>query len=121
MINKIVLAIPGYGEINPVGDVPTGGTDTVQNVIQFGTTFLLIAATLLSLAFIIFGGIKWTISGGDKTALEGARKMITYAIIGLVITFLSFFIINTIGDFFGVKLLGTPLCKLPGGQIVPCQ
>ncbi|KKQ34775.1 MAG: hypothetical protein US51_C0028G0010 [Microgenomates group bacterium GW2011_GWA2_37_6] len=110
MTKEFAFTIPGINggeiKIETAGGIPEGGllTRTLPAII----TYLLIGATLLALAFIIFGGIKWITSGGDKTALEGARKMITYAIIGLVISFLAFFIINTIGDFFGVKLLGIP-------------
>lgn len=121
----LAFKVPGINtekpiEIIGVNGAPKEGTLLTQ-VLPALITYLLIGTTLLALAFLIFGGIRWIISGGDKTAVESARKMITYAIIGLVIAFLSFFIINTIGGFFGVKLLGTTLCKLPGGSIVPCQ
>ena len=40
--------------------------------------------------------------------IEAARKRIIYAIVGLVVAFSSFFIINLIGNFFGVKILDIP-------------
>lgn len=98
--------LPGDYKIDPVGGMPSGGVGTLSNIIQVGITFLFVLATLLALGFLIYGGIKWITSGGDKAGVESARKIITYAIIGLVIAFLAFFIINLIGTFFGVKLLG---------------
>ena len=112
MTKEFAFTIPGINggeiKIETANGMSEGGllTKTLPAII----TYLLIGATLLALAFIIFGGIKWITSGGDKTALEGARKMITYAIIGLVISFLAFFIINIIGNFFGVNLLN-PQCR----------
>ena len=123
MTKEFAFTIPGINggeiKIETAGGIPEGGllTTTLPAII----TYLLIGATLLALAFLIYGGIRWITSGGDKAGVEAARKTITYAIVGLVITFLAFFIVNMIGAFFGVKLLGTTLCKLPGGPIVPCQ
>lgn len=97
--------LPGDFKIDPVAGMPTGGTDTLSSIIQFITTLLFVIATLLALGFLIYGGIKWITSGGDKAGVESARKTITYAIVGLVIAFLAFFIINMIGSFFGVTLL----------------
>lgn len=123
-MDKLAFKVPGINidkpiEITGVGGGPKEGellTTTLPAII----TYLLIGATLLALLFLIFGGIKWIISGGDKTAVEGARKMITYAIIGLVIAFLSFFIINTIGNFFGVNLLN-PANKCQPGYHQVCR
>lgn len=79
---------------------------SLQRLLSFGINLLLTIVILLALFFLIFGGIKWLISQGDKKQVETAQKTITYAIIGLVIVLLSFFIINLIGYAFQVPLLG---------------
>lgn len=119
------FSIPGNGghplQILPAGGIPTGGdsaTFVIQNVVRWGVTFLFVIATLLALAFLIWGGISWITSGGSKEGIDAARKKITYAIIGLVVALLAFFIINTIGDLFGVNLLN-PSCKV--GQHKACS
>lgn len=91
----------GGQDLNPPAGIPTGGFDTMQTVIRNGLVILFIVAVVLSLVFIIWGGISWTTSGGDKEALQKARKKITFAIIGLIVTLLAFLIINFIGGFFG--------------------
>lgn len=63
-------------------------------------------AVLITFIFFLVGGIRWIMSQGDKKQLETAQKTITYAIIGLLVVLLSFFVINFIGYLFGVKLLG---------------
>lgn len=110
MIREIAFSIPvgtsgGSLKIKPVGGMPTGGLRKVEDIIQFGIIFLFIIATLLALAFLIWGGIQWITSGGDKAGIETARKKVTFALIGLVVTFLSFFIINALGVFLGINLL----------------
>ena len=66
-------------------------------------TLAFIIATLIALGFLIFGGIKWITSGGDKTSVEGARNTIVAALVGLVIVFLAYFIIRIVFSIFGLN------------------
>lgn len=90
------------------GGIPTGGFDggPANGIIAWGLTLLLVSATILALFFLIWGGVGWITSGGDKSKLQAARNKMVYAIIGLVIAFLSFFIVTIIGRFFNADLLG---------------
>lgn len=85
-------------------------TTQLPTLVQRIIVILLIFAVLISLFFLIFGGIKWILSGGDKTGVETARNMIIAAIVGLVIAFLAFFILNVVLGLFG---LGFDNLKLP--------
>lgn len=69
---------------------------TIGSLITFGFVIVGIAA----LAFLVWGGIKWLTSEGDKNAVEGARNHIIAAIIGLVIIFLSYLLVNVLLAFF---------------------
>ena len=66
-------------------------------------TFVLIIAVLIALAYLIWGGIRWITSGGDKQKVTEARQHIIAAIIGLVIAFLAFFILSLALSFFGLS------------------
>ena len=57
-------------------------------------TILIIIGVFAALAFLIWGGIKWITSGGDKTKVESARGTVIGAIIGLVIVLASYFLIS---------------------------
>lgn len=61
---------------------------------------IFILAVVVALLYLIWGGFKWLVSGGDKTAVQGAREHIVAAIVGLVIIFLSYFILNFVVGFF---------------------
>ena len=67
-------------------------------------TALMVLAALISLFFLIYGGIKWITSEGDKTAVETARQTIIGAIIGLVVVFLSYLILSIVLGLFGIQL-----------------
>jgi hypothetical protein len=109
MITKL-LAVGGTGyNVQPPTEIPTGGLEKLVESIGKGISFLLFIAFTLSLIFLIWGGIEWIMSGGDKTKLQGAQHRITYAIIGLIISLLSFTIINFIGYVFNNNLLWIPL------------
>ena len=51
---------------------------------------------LIAVAFIIIGGFRYITSAGNEEAAEGGKKMITDAIIGLVVIILSYTIITVI-------------------------
>jgi len=107
---KIALTIPGTNgtpmQIDsglPEG-VPTGGlSDKGNNIIGVLIEFILIVAIFFSLYLLIRGGINMTTSGGQKEKFQTGRERVRYAIIGLIVVFLSFFLINLIGTAFGIQ------------------
>lgn len=60
---------------------------TVVNVLLF-----IIGA--ISVIMLIIGGIRYTISAGDSGNVTAAKNTIMYAIIGLIVAFLAFAIVN---------------------------
>jgi hypothetical protein len=77
--------------------------------------FLFVVAALIALFFLIWGGIKWILSGGDKSKVEAARSTIIAALIGLVVTFLSFFLLQIILGLFGISLSNLAIPNLFAG------
>lgn len=75
------------------------------NLVRLTINLLIFAATLLSLGFILFGGFRWLISDGDKKKVEDARNTIIYAVVGLMIVFLSVLAMNILSTLFNVSLL----------------
>ncbi len=75
---------------------PKGAIESVavEKIPQFVITLLFVLGIVIALAFLIYGGIKWIISGGDKANVDAARKHIVAAIIGLVIVVTAFVILN---------------------------
>ena len=62
-------------------------------------------AGLVALILVILGGFKYMTSGGDQKAVEGGKKTITWALIGLVVILLSFAIVRFIADVTGMECL----------------
>jgi hypothetical protein len=106
-MSYLALTLPGGQTINPPSSIPHGGLDTVSKVIGNAITLMLIITVILSLIYLILGGIAWINSGGDKSKVAAARSRITYAIVGLLVALGSFLIVSIIGYFFNVKLLNS--------------
>lgn len=108
------ISMPFTGELCPVK--PTTGTAMNFNPLCFLTpaggiigniiNILFIIVVLIALIFLIYGAIKWITSGGDKTKVEGARNTIVAALVGLVLAFLAYFILQIVFQLFGLNFAG---------------
>lgn len=78
------------------GGLPTFIWAIVLNVIEDG----LQLAGYISAGFIIRGGFKYMTSVGDPGELAKAKKIITDAIIGLILSLLSVAIVNVVAGAF---------------------
>jgi hypothetical protein len=57
----------------------------------------------IALLFFIYGGFTFLISGGSATQVDKGKKIITGAVIGLVIVFASYLIIKFVLQAFGAN------------------
>ena len=83
--------------IRPINDI----VKVVRGAIQF----ILVVAFVLAFIFLIIGGIRWIVAGGDEKGVAGARGMITAALIGLVIVLVAYAIIRLVETFFEVTII----------------
>lgn len=69
---------------------------TVQNIFNV----VLALAGAVAVAFVVFGGIKYTLSQGEQNQIKQAKDTILYALIGIVVVLASFMLVNyVIGKF----------------------
>lgn len=107
--------------VNPPGDIKTYG---LNSIVQTAIWFLMSAAFFIALTYLIWGALDYILAEGDKQRIQQARQKFIFAIIGLVVVLLAFFIVGTVGDIFGINLFNSPfgagniqnpcLNKLPG-------
>lgn len=112
---------------NPFETCAPNGVATlncVPNIFPTILTLAIVLAFIAALILIIFSGIKFITSGGDEKQVEGARKTLTFAIIGLVVVLASFFIVQTIGRQTGVNCIsvfGFNSCQNATPSFVACS
>lgn len=92
--------------LNPQNVVKANSV-SINSLVAFILNMLIVIAIVASLIFLIYGGIRWIISGGDKEKVETARKTVVSSIIGLVVVLLSWVIITITLQFLGLGNLST--------------
>ncbi len=80
---------------NPVGSNDFG------NILGVVINGLLLFAGAVAVLFLIIGGFRYVVSAGNPDQVEGAKKTILYAVLGLIIIFIAFLLVQV--------LLGTVL------------
>ena len=58
------------------------------------TNTILLVVGLISVIMLVYGGLRYILSGGDSKKVTDAKNTILYAIIGLIISLLAFAIVN---------------------------
>lgn len=81
------------------------GVEFIPSLIRGIIASILVVGGLIFVFMILWGGIKYITSEGDKAQAETARKTITNSLIGLVISFALYAIVTLVGCFFGLDFL----------------
>ena len=106
---SIVVALSGFSSVF----ASNGGMTTLQQGAEaarcdgcpadlFGetgafkqiTNTILYIVGIIAVIMLIIGGIKYVLSGGDAKKVTDAKNTVLYAIIGLVIAFFAYAIVN---------------------------
>lgn len=78
---------------------------TMMDLVQIFVVYAFIIAAGLSAVFIFIGGMSFILSGGNEEKIKKAVNTIRYAIVGLIITILSFTFVTIVGRVFGLNFL----------------
>jgi len=68
---------------------------------------MLFIVGILAIFMLIFGGIRYVVSGGDANRVKDAKNTILYAIIGLVVAILGYAIVQWIISVVGAGASGS--------------
>lgn len=113
--NAETLAACGQSRANSSGKdeemgfcLPVGTTETkislggrrkfsdMADFIKYMYRYSIMAAGIISVLMVIVGGFQWSMSGGNSSTIESARKRINGALMGLTIAVLSYSVLNFI-------------------------
>ena len=81
--------------VNPLAKISTIGH--LLNVIL---PTLIIGAAVLLLLMLLYGAFTWITAGGSSENVAKAQKIMTYAILGLVLVILSFVLVKLFTTIF---------------------
>ena len=100
-----VVAVPTYAACDTAGGLSSAAECAKSEdqpadlfadggVFQDITDVLLFIIGAVSVVMLIIGGIRYTISQGDSSAVTSAKNTILYAVIGLVVAILAYAVIH---------------------------
>ncbi|MBU0597986.1 pilin [Patescibacteria group bacterium] len=97
LVTLALIAIPavasaqvGTGNYGPTFGLGTADLEsTIVNVVQWVLGFLGLVAVI----FILYGGFIWLTSGGNEEKVAKAKKIISGAVVGLIIILLAWAIV----------------------------
>ncbi len=78
---------------------------TIGDIVSELLPFVYSIAGILLLLYLIMGGLGLMTSAGDPKKVESAQKRITNAIIGIVIMFASYWIVQLLSTILGIEAL----------------
>lgn len=95
-MNKLAQAIPGLQDAFKSNPAPQ--FKNLGNFLSGIINIALFAAVFLAFYFLIWGAFQYIMAQGQKEGLAKARARITWALIGLLVIFMSYFIAKFAGE-----------------------
>lgn len=100
----------------PGGGTTTNIRDEAKELIPINTTLgdyvsrgfnaILLVVALAAFIYLVWGGIDWLQSGGDKERIEKAKSKITNTVIALAVVAAAWAIYLIVDYFFGIGITG---------------
>lgn len=101
MTENLLAAVPTFAIPTPEGGLP----GDAGQLISMGISWAIIVAVLVTIAYIIWGGFDYIMSGEDPKKTAAARQKITNGVIGLIIVAATWIIFKFLVSF-------TQLCAI---------
>lgn len=86
----------------PSGSLPAKENLSIGDIISALLPYLFVLAGLGLLVYLILGGFQLMASGGDPKAVDSAKGKITGAVIGFLIIFIAYWLVQILQVIFGL-------------------
>ena len=107
----LTLGLFAIGRASAIGTLADGAASArgaQQPANLFGDTgvFSQISSVLLfivgavAVIMIVIGGLRYVISGGDSSQVQGAKNTILYALVGIIVAILAYAAVNFVINSF---------------------
>ena len=105
-LTDLILKVQGTAPIEEVS--LTVDEDYIQSFPELLSRILnvvLVIGVVAVLFYLVWGGLDWILSGGDKGKTESARNKITSAVVGLIILISAWAIMTFVQQLLGLEIL----------------
>jgi len=96
------IQLPGGMTIT--GPLPAGQFTNLASVVTRAIPIVFSLAGIFLLVFLIWGGLDYMLSMGDPKKAETGKNKITSALIGFIIIFVSYWIVQLIDYIFKIGI-----------------
>src|SRR3989338_5045042 len=102
-LGLLAQATHAFAQNIGVGQPTEARIQDLGKLVSTGVSVVIILSGILVFVYLVWGGLEWLTSGGDKGKTESARNRITAALVGLAIIASSWALVRIIAYFFGVE------------------
>ncbi len=105
---RVLIAQIDFGKIQEA--IPSlkpefkGGASSVGAIISLILPYLYIIAGLMLLFYLLLGGFHMMTAGSDEKGLVEAKGKITNALIGFLLLFVSYWLVQILGHILGMQI-----------------
>lgn len=96
---KEIATVLGWNAKAPLPDEVTNARSAADILLSV-LNFLLGIVGILAIIFLVIGGIMFLGAAGDMNRIGTAKKIVTFALIGIVVALASLVIVRQIAEFF---------------------
>ena len=89
-------------EAFPENSLPRKADLTLGTIVSSLLPYLFVIAGLILLLYLIWGGFSLMTSAGDPKKVESAKGKVTNAVIGFIIIFVSYWLVQILQVVFGL-------------------
>jgi len=113
LTSLMLVAVPVMAFADGTGIKLVGFTN-IYDFLNFIVKTMLSIAAIIAVIFLIIGGVRYVVSASNADAVEGAKNTILYAVIGLIVIMLSWFIVTAVANIFGSTTTSDNQNQAPG-------
>jgi hypothetical protein len=109
MILADSVKIPEYSEISgiPVKAHITGW-ESISNIVSRALTYVFPIAGILVFIYLLYGGLNLMLAAGNEEGLRESKAKITNALVGFLVIFVAYWIVQALEIVLGINLLNWP-------------
>ena len=104
--NLAAVTIPEYSQISGIpSNAPISQWENIGDIVSRLLIYIFPLAGIATFIYLLIGGFGYLTAAGNEEAAKKAQGQITNALIGFLIIFLSYWIVQILEIILGIELL----------------
>jgi hypothetical protein len=106
-MNNLATVIPRYKDIPEIAtsEATIKNWGSIGDIVSQALTYVFPIAGILVFIYLLYGGLNLMIAMGNEEGIREGKAKITNALIGFIIIFVSYWLVQALEIILGVNLL----------------